>query len=192
MGAVAQSFTLTVQAPVTQNEAAILERDVVRYRRVKKKGYVHLHTNFSDLNLESHCDLVPKTCENFTIFHQSIRHFMIQGGDPMGTGKGRESYWGKPFKDEFKPNGKVVGGIEALSKMEKVETDDTDKPKEIIKLTNMSVIVAPFEEVDKLLEEKDNSQEEKALATKSSKTSSSEKPMKAFHSGVGKYIKPQP
>ncbi|XP_019850074.1 PREDICTED: peptidyl-prolyl cis-trans isomerase-like 2 [Amphimedon queenslandica] len=113
-GAVAQSFTSTVAEVATYNEADILSQDVVRYSRVKKKGYVRLHTNMGDLNLELHCDLVPKTCENFillckkgyyddTIFHRSIRHFMIQGGDPTGTGRGGESAWGKPFDDEFKP-----------------------------------------------------------------------------------------
>lgn len=50
-------------------------------------GYVRLLTNFGALNLELHCDLVPKTCENFikhcqngyydgTKFHRSIRNFM--------------------------------------------------------------------------------------------------------------------
>ena len=38
--------------------AAVIEEDVLRYQFVKKKGYVRLHTNKGDLNLELHCDLV--------------------------------------------------------------------------------------------------------------------------------------
>lgn len=52
-------------------------------------GYLRLHTSLGDLNIELHCDLVPRTCENFiglcemgyyndTIFHRSIKNFMIQ------------------------------------------------------------------------------------------------------------------
>jgi len=78
----------------------------------KKKGYVQLHTTHGDLNIELHCDITPRTCENFitlcergsyngVAFHRNIRNFMIQGGDPTGTGRGGESIWGKPFKDEF-------------------------------------------------------------------------------------------
>lgn len=76
-------------APEVVHEPAIIHEDLVRYDRVKKKGYVRLVTNFGPLNLELHCDTVPKACENFikhcdngyynnTKFHRSIRNFMVK------------------------------------------------------------------------------------------------------------------
>jgi peptidyl-prolyl cis-trans isomerase-like 3 len=74
---------------------------------------VTLHTNLGDIKIEIFCDQVPKAAENFLahcasgyynncIFHRNIPGFMIQGGDPTGTGKNGKSIWGKPFEDEFR------------------------------------------------------------------------------------------
>lgn len=114
-GQVAASFTSTAMVPVTEHETAIIDEDIIRYERVKKKGYLTLTTNYGPLNIELYCNIVPRTCENFlkhckngyyknTKFHRSIRNFILQGGDPTGTGLGGESIWGGCFKDEFKPN----------------------------------------------------------------------------------------
>lgn len=74
-----------------------------------------MHTNHGDISLRLFPDKAPKTVENFVthakngyydglIFHRIIKDFMIQGGDPTGTGCGGESIWGSPFKDEFDPS----------------------------------------------------------------------------------------
>ncbi len=72
-----------------------------------------IKTTEGDIVLKLYPDIAPKTVENFVkhaedgyydgvIFHRVIKGFMIQGGDPTGTGLGGESIWGHPFEDEFK------------------------------------------------------------------------------------------
>ena len=72
---------------------------------------VILETTQGSIEFKLFDDIAPKTCENFTthlkngyydgvIFHRIIEEFMIQGGDPTGTGRGGESIWGKNFADE--------------------------------------------------------------------------------------------
>ncbi|TCD65140.1 Peptidyl-prolyl cis-trans isomerase cyp10 [Steccherinum ochraceum] len=74
---------------------------------------VTLHTSLGDIKVEIFCEAVPKTAENFLalcasnyydqcIWHRNIKGFMIQTGDPSGTGKQGQSIWGKPFADEIR------------------------------------------------------------------------------------------
>jgi len=71
-----------------------------------------MKTNMGTVEIELFEKQTPKTVENFSglakkgyyngvIFHRVIPNFMIQGGDPTGTGRGGESLWGKKFSDEF-------------------------------------------------------------------------------------------
>ena len=72
-----------------------------------------VHTSMGDIYLRLFPEAAPKAVENFTThakngyynnvtFHRVMNDFMIQGGDPEGTGMGGESIWGTPFEDEFK------------------------------------------------------------------------------------------
>jgi len=88
---------------------------------------VVLETNQGDIEIKLKPDVAPKACENFTklvergyydglTFHRVIKGFMIQGGDPTGTGMGGESIWGRPFEDETTPAAKFdAPGILAMA-----------------------------------------------------------------------------
>ena len=88
---------------------------------------VTLHTDLGTLKLEIYCDIVPRTSFNFlalaasgyydnTLFHRNIKGFMLQGGDPTGTGKGGESIWGGKFNDEIHPDNKhTTRGIVSMA-----------------------------------------------------------------------------
>ncbi|PWN53374.1 peptidyl-prolyl cis-trans isomerase-like 3 [Violaceomyces palustris] len=88
---------------------------------------VTLHTSLGDLKIEVFCEAVPKAAENFLAncaagtydnvkWHRNIKGFMIQTGDPTGTGKGGQSIWGKPFSDEIRSTLKFnARGIVAMA-----------------------------------------------------------------------------
>ena len=79
-----------------------------------KEKIVVLETNQGAIEIKLMPEIAPRACENFAtlaqrryydgiIFHRVIKKFMIQGGDPTGTGRGGESIWGSPFEDEVTP-----------------------------------------------------------------------------------------
>ncbi len=88
---------------------------------------VVLETNQGSIEIKLMPEVAPKACENFTqlvekgyynglIFHRVIKGFMVQGGDPAGTGAGGNSIWGKPFEDEVSSSVKFdKSGILAMA-----------------------------------------------------------------------------
>src|SRR3982751_1736218 len=80
-----------------------------------------IQTNKGTIRFELLEDEAPKTTENFiklaeknfydgVIFHRVIKGFMIQGGDPTGTGRGGASAWGGRFNDEIDRSSELYRG----------------------------------------------------------------------------------
>ncbi|KAL8799645.1 MAG: hypothetical protein Q9182_005747 [Xanthomendoza sp. 2 TL-2023] len=115
-GLAAASLTSTGLTPHTTADLATLSQEtyLLSPRRVRKKGYalLTLAPPFGEIHFELAPEFAPKAVWNFitlakqgyynnVLFHRNIPGFMIQGGDPTGTGKGGTSCWGKNFEDEF-------------------------------------------------------------------------------------------
>jgi peptidyl-prolyl cis-trans isomerase-like 2 len=254
-GKAAASFTSTGLTPETSGERALLtdEEYMLRPKRVKIKGYARIETNFGALNVELQTETAPKAVWNFVqlakkgyykgvTFHRNIRNFMIQGGDPTGTGKGGTSIWGKNFQDEFdgplthdtrgimsmankgkntnssqffilyRPAkhldrkhtifGRVVGGLDVLTKLENVAVGSGDRPIDDIIIEDIVVFIDPFEEFQKQKREKDEAEKEKEEVkrqggTEDDKTTWTGKRVRGDGTviqteqagGVGKYLK---
>ena len=98
-----------------QDTDKMKSKDVQTKKEGKEMTVAVINTNMGKIEVELFADKTPKTVENFVglaekgyykgvIFHRVIKDFMIQGGDPTGTGRGGESLWGKPFEDEIVPS----------------------------------------------------------------------------------------
>jgi len=86
----------------------------------KSSGGKHatIDTNKGPIEIELLESSQPRAVENFRLlaehgyytgltFHRIVKGFMIQGGDPTGTGSGGESAWGAPFPDEIDPQSEL-------------------------------------------------------------------------------------
>lgn len=62
---------------------------------------IELFSEYAPLTVENFCRLAKKGYYSDVIFHRVINDFMIQSGDPTGTGRGGQSIWRHPFEDEF-------------------------------------------------------------------------------------------
>lgn len=85
-----------------------------------------IKTNLGEIKIRLFEDAAPKTVENFKthiknkyydgiIFHRVMDEFMIQGGDPDGTGRGGESIWNRPFEDEIDMNYRNIRGALSMA-----------------------------------------------------------------------------
>lgn len=85
-----------------------------------------IKTNLGEIKIRLFEEAAPKTVENFKthiknkyydgiIFHRVMDEFMIQGGDPDGTGRGGESIWNRPFEDEIDMNYRNIRGALSMA-----------------------------------------------------------------------------
>jgi cyclophilin family peptidyl-prolyl cis-trans isomerase len=100
------------QAAVSTEEPVGKETKQMEARKESGKPVAVIDTNMGRIAVALFPDKTPKTVENFVTlagegyydgvtFHRVIGNFMIQGGDPTGTGRGGKSAWGGMFEDEF-------------------------------------------------------------------------------------------
>ncbi|WP_163098803.1 peptidylprolyl isomerase [Peribacillus alkalitolerans] len=97
----------------TQGNEGETAGDYPQFKEIKAdEKVVLMETSMGDIKIKLFPKMAPKAVENFVThaekgyydgvsFHRVIKDFMVQGGDPQGTGMGGESIWGAPFEDEF-------------------------------------------------------------------------------------------
>ena len=102
-------YTLTVtdeqNATATDSiEIRTYDDDVVEFQTVQGNILLKMMSNVAPLAVENFTTHTKNGYYDGVIFHRVIKDFMIQGGDPTGTGRGGKSIWGTPFSNEIDPN----------------------------------------------------------------------------------------
>lgn len=107
--------TITINSNSSDNNEYMVT-DLPQLQRAQTGDTIAvMHTNYGDMSFRLFPEYAPLAVENFithskdgyyngVIFHRVINNFVIQAGDPTGTGMGGESIWGDEFEDEFSPN----------------------------------------------------------------------------------------
>ncbi len=107
-------YSDTVATTEVTSEDTLANEEAQITKPIKGDLVATIKTSMGDIKIKFFPEMAPKTVENFTthakngyydglIFHRVMKDFMIQGGDPTGTGTAGESIWGGKFEDEMSP-----------------------------------------------------------------------------------------
>ena len=97
-----------LEAPAKGEEIAVLTTSMGTVK-------IRMFPEAAPKAVENWKGLIQKGYYNGLTFHRVIKDFMVQTGDPTGTGKGGESIWNKPFEDEFNANLVNIRGAVAMA-----------------------------------------------------------------------------
>lgn len=94
-------FTFFLLCAMTDDLFSSEERPVVAMETTQGTILIRLFPDVAPKATENFLGLAKKGYYDGLVFHRVIRGFMLQGGDPTGTGRGGQSLWGKEFGDEI-------------------------------------------------------------------------------------------
>lgn len=105
--------TVKIKSGNALKTSSVIQDEDYQFMKPKSGDVVaNIKTNHGEIKVKLFKDIAPKAVQNFiglankgyydgVTFHRVIKDFMIQGGDPTGTGSGGESIWNTTFEDEF-------------------------------------------------------------------------------------------
>lgn len=118
--------TVEIHSPSTFSQTGEPEEgETVAIIHVKDMGDICMKFFYEDspLAVENFVTLAANGYYDGTIFHRVIGDFMIQGGDPTGTGSGGESMWGEYFKNEYSDRLAHINGSVAMARTQALDTN---------------------------------------------------------------------
>lgn len=105
----------TIMSEFKQADMPQKGEQIVVMKTSKGAIKIRLFPEFAPKTVENFVGLIEKKYYDGIIFHRVMSDFMIQGGDPTGSGRGGESLWGKKFEDEFNKNLKNIHGALSMA-----------------------------------------------------------------------------